>query len=98
MELLGAILELRDLVAQSGPTLCDLMDLACQTALSKEIPSQEYWSGLPFSSLGDLPNLGLETGSPPFQANSLPSEPADIHHIALIIFLFCVGVEEVLMY
>jgi len=34
---------------------------------------QEYWSGLPVPSLGDLPNPGIEPRSPTFQA--LPSEP-----------------------
>ena len=28
-----------------------------------EFPRQEYWSGLPFPSPGDLPNLGIEPGS-----------------------------------
>ena len=36
---------------------------------------QEYWSGLPFSSPGDLPNPGIEPGSPELQASSLLSEP-----------------------
>ena len=36
---------------------------------------QEYWSGLPFLSLGDLPNPGIEPRSPALQADSLPSEP-----------------------
>ena len=36
---------------------------------------QEYWSGLPFPSPGDLPNPGIEPGSPAFQADSLLSEP-----------------------
>ena len=36
---------------------------------------QEYWSGLPFPSPGDLPDPGLEPGSPALQADSLPSEP-----------------------
>ena len=36
---------------------------------------QEYWSGLPFPSPGDLPNPGIETGSPALQADSLPSDP-----------------------
>ena len=35
---------------------------------------QEYWSGLPFPSPGDLPNPGIEPGSPALQADSLPSE------------------------
>ena len=36
---------------------------------------QEYWSGLPFPSPGDLPNPGIEPGSPTLQAESLPTEP-----------------------
>ena len=36
--------------------------------------SQEYWSGLSFSSPGDLPNPGIEHGSPALQADSLPFE------------------------
>ena len=36
---------------------------------------EEYWSGLPFPSPGDLPNPGIEAGSPTLQADSLPSEP-----------------------
>ena len=36
---------------------------------------QEYWSGLPFPSPGDLPNPGIEPGSPALQADTLPSEP-----------------------
>ena len=35
---------------------------------------QEYWSGLPFPSLGDLPDPGIEPGSPALQADALPSE------------------------
>ena len=37
--------------------------------------SQEYWSGLPFPSPGDLPDPGIEPGSPALQADTLPSEP-----------------------
>ena len=36
---------------------------------------QEYWSGLPFPSPGDLPNPGIERGSLALQEDSLPSEP-----------------------
>ena len=35
----------------------------------------EYWSGLPFPSPGDLPDLGIELMSPALQADPLPSEP-----------------------
>ena len=37
--------------------------------------SQEYWSGLPFPSPGDLLNSGIKPGSLALQADSLPSEP-----------------------
>ena len=36
---------------------------------------QEYWSWLPFSSPGDLPDPGIELRSPELHADSLPSEP-----------------------
>ena len=36
---------------------------------------QEYWSGLPFPSPGDLPNPGIEPKSLAFWEDSLPSEP-----------------------
>ena len=43
---------------QLCPTLCDLMDGALQALLSMGFSRQEYWSGLPFPSPGDLPNPG----------------------------------------
>ena len=36
---------------------------------------QEYWSGLPFPSPGDLPDPGIEHGSPALEADALTSEP-----------------------
>ena len=36
---------------------------------------QEYWSGLPFPSPGDLPNPGIEPGSLTLEADALTSEP-----------------------
>ena len=36
---------------------------------------QEYWSGLPFPFQGDLPNSGIEPGSPALKAHPLPTEP-----------------------
>ena len=36
---------------------------------------KEHWSGLPFSSPGDLPDPGIKPESSPLQADSLPSEP-----------------------
>ena len=46
-----------------------------QAPLSMEFSRQEYWSGLPSPSPGDLPNPGLEPGSLALQADSSPSEP-----------------------
>ena len=49
--------------------------VACQAPLSMGFSRQEYWSGLPFSSPGDLPNPGIKPGSPELQADSLLAEP-----------------------
>ena len=40
-----------------------------------EFSRQEYWSGLPFPSPGDLPDPGIEPGSPALWVDALPSEP-----------------------
>ena len=47
---------------------------ARQASLSMGFPRQEYWSGLPFPSPGDLPDPGIKPGSPALQVDSLPSE------------------------
>ena len=49
--------------------------VAHQAPESMEFSSQDYWSGLPFPSPGDLPNPGIKPGSPAWQADALPSEP-----------------------
>ena len=51
-------------VAQLFPTLCDPMDYSLQVPPSMGFSRQEYWSGLPFPSLGGLPNSGIEPKSP----------------------------------
>ena len=48
--------------------------MACQAPLSMGFSRQEYWSGLPFPSPGDLPDPGLEPRSPTSQADSLLTE------------------------
>ena len=48
--------------------------VACQASLSVKFSRQEYWSGLPCPSQGDLPNPGIKLGSPELQADSLLSE------------------------
>ena len=49
--------------------------VAHQAPLSMGFSKQEYWSGLPFPSPGDLPNPGIKPGSPALQADALSSEP-----------------------
>ena len=48
---------------------------ADQASLSIGFSRQEYWSGLPFPSPGDLPDPGIEPRSPTLQADTLPSKP-----------------------
>ena len=52
--------------------LATLWTVACQATLFMGFPRQEYWSGLPSPSPGDLPHPGIELGSPAWQADSLP--------------------------
>ena len=49
--------------------------VANQAPPSMGFSRQEYWSGLPFPSPGDLPNPGIKPGSPALQADTLPSKP-----------------------
>ena len=49
--------------------------VAYQTSPSMGFSRQEYWSGLPFPSPGDLPHPGIEPGSPALEADPLTSEP-----------------------
>ena len=65
------------LVAQLCPTLCDSMDLAHQVSLSIEFSRQEYWSGLPLPSPGDLPDPGIKCVSSTLQTDSLLYEPPE---------------------
>ena len=62
-------------VAQLFQTPCDPVTVARQAPLSMGFSRQEYWSGLLFPSPGDLPDPGIEPGSPTLQADALPSEP-----------------------
>ena len=49
--------------------------VARQAPPSMGFSRQEYWSGLPFLSPGDLPNPGIEPTSPALRADTLTSEP-----------------------
>ena len=59
------------LVAKSCVTLATPWTVACQAPLSMGFSRQEYWSGLPLPSPGNLPNPGIEPGSPALKADSL---------------------------
>ena len=52
-----------------------LWTVAHQAPLSMGFSRQEYWSGLPLPSPGDLPNPGIESRSPTLKADALTSEP-----------------------
>ena len=49
--------------------------IAYQASPSMGFFGQEYWSWLPFPSPGDLPDPGIEPGSPTLEADALTSEP-----------------------
>ena len=70
--------------------------IACQAPLSVGFPRQEYWSGLPFPSPGDLPDPGVEYVSPTlaggFYTTESPAEPilftTSLHlHVAALLSL-----------
>ena len=65
------------LVTQLYPALCDPMDYTPPGSSVHGILQEEYWSGLPFPSPGDLPDPGIESRSSALQAGSLPSEPPE---------------------
>ena len=52
-----------------------LWTVARQAPLSMEFPRQESWSGLPFPFLGDLPDPGIEPGSPALAGSFFTTKP-----------------------
>ena len=64
------------LSAKSRLTLRNLQTVACQVPLFVGLSRQECWKGLPLPYPGDLPDPGMELGSPALQSDSLPSELA----------------------
>ena len=63
------------LVAKSCPTLATQWTLAHQASLSLGFPRQEYWSGLPFPSPGDLPDPGIKLATPALAGRFFTAEP-----------------------
>ena len=82
---------------QSCPTFCDPMDCSPREApLSIGFSRQEYWSGLPFPSPGDLPDPGIESTAceaPALHAGSLPLSHQGSQRVVFfgvpIIMTFC---------
>ena len=76
--------------------------VADQAPLSMGFSRQEYWSGLPFPSPGDLPDLGIEPGSPTLQADALsskpPGKPQECIRLLYMVFAGCLvrpGIQPV---
>ena len=63
------------LVYKSCPTLVSPWTVACQAPLSMEFLKQEYWSGLPLPSPGELHNPGMEPMSPVLAGRFFTTEP-----------------------
>ena len=80
------------LVAKSCPTLETAWAIPLQAPLSMGFSRQEYWSGLPFPSPGDLSNPGIEPGSPALETDSLPTElqgkPPTVGRLGFLIILY----------
>ena len=57
--------------------------VAYQASPSMGFARQEYWSGLPFPSSGDLPDPGIECRSPTLEADALTSEPQGSPYLSL---------------
>ena len=70
-------MESENKVAQSCLINLTPWTVAYQAPPSLEFSRQEYWSGLPFPSPGDLPDPGIEPGSPALQVDALPSGISD---------------------
>ena len=71
------------LVAQSRLFVAP-WSIAHKAPLSIDFSRQDYWSGLPFPSLGDLSNSGIELRSPTLEVDFLSSEPPGKPHAATI--------------
>ena len=75
------------LIVKPCPTLSTSWVVAHWAPLFVGFPRQEYWSGLQFPAPGDLPDPGIEPGSPALQVDSLliepPGKPCDWHVCAI---------------
>ena len=79
---------------QSCPTLCDSCTAVHQAPLSMEFSRQEYWSGFPFATPGDLTNPGIQPTSPvspalagAFSTTEPPGKPHKIYNQYIVLIL-----------
>ena len=73
--------------------------VAYQAPPSIGFSRQEYWSGLPFPSPGDLPDPGIKPRSPAFQADALTSEPrASVYMYTIYIYAMCIYMYTIYIY
>ena len=82
------------LVTKSCWTLATPWTVAYQAPLSMGFFRQEFWGGLPFPSLGDLPNPGIKPRSPALQADSLPTELSLLMGKILLYWLLMIWAES----
>ena len=68
--------------------------VAHQAPLSMGFSRQEYWSGLPFPSPGDLPNPGIKPRCPSLQADALTSEPPG-KPLIILVSRYIIGASQV---
>ena len=61
---------------------------AHQAPLSMEFSKQEYWTGLPCPTPGDLPDPRIEPSSPASQVDFLPIEPPESPYICLCVYIY----------
>ena len=68
-----------------------IQSYVCQAPLSMGFSRQEYWSGLPFPSPGDLPDPGIRPESAALQADSLPTELRRKASYGIALFYYLMG-------
>ena len=91
---LGFLIKKRAVVFCLVTKLC--LTLLQPDGLSMGLPRQEYWSGIPFPSPGDLPDTGIKLAAPALAGRFSPTEPpgrpdvwinlVDKGHSALLVF------------
>ena len=81
----------RCLVTQPCWLFCNLMDCSLLRLLSMGFSSQDYWSGVPFPSLGDLYDPGIKTIFPTMAGGFFTAEPLGKPTCTLVCVLSCLN-------